>query len=155
MTDFVPLVSKLSGGEAFLIDTGGSKTPAAPVFLSEFGGEQDSQLWELRLTGETDAATPPNPFVFIINKATGMALTVPNTPRFDEAAAVVQFPLDNGDNQKWLQFSPPGQNGNFIFANRRNGEVLSVKGNNLQHGTPIIESQETDNPNQLWATSLG
>ena len=141
--NFVPLFVAGRAG-AMVIDVPNSSTePGTGVILfSQNLPRTDNQLWELRLTGEHDAAHPPNPFVFIINKHSGMALTVPSRPRFDQGAAVVQEPLHNGANQKWLQFSPPSQPGKFVFASDWSGGlVIAVKGS------------ETDQPNQLWQTS--
>ena len=158
MPHFVPLISPLRSGreEGLVIDTGGSKTPGTPVALNHPTSPlADRQLWETRLTGETDGDR--HNFVFIINKDSGLALTVPNEPRFDIGAAVVQFGLDGGENQKWLQFPPENQPPNqlplFIFSNMYSACVLSVKipsPNDQLRGAPIIQSQEEDSANQLW-----
>jgi hypothetical protein len=149
MANFVNLISTLSNqtNVFFVIDVPGeSKHAGTPTVLFERNG-RDSQLWELRLTGEKD--TSGNNFVFIINKHSGLALTVPNEPRFDQGAAVVQSGLDGGDNQKWLQFSPPNLDV-FIFANKHSSMVLDVKGANRSNGTPIIQNPENDEHSQLW-----
>jgi len=165
MANFVTLVSQLVSSDVFgtlVIDVpGGSKNGGTPVILFQEHdfNPGDNQLWELRLTGESDGSG--HPFVFIINKNSGLALTVPNIPQFDVGAPVFQTTLLQSDNQKWLQFPPPNQPGLFLFSNKHSAMVLDVKGANSSNGTPIIQnnailnSKQLFNPNQLWSLGPG
>src|SRR6516164_5036686 len=78
MANFVTLVSQLVSSDVFgtlVIDVpGGSKNGGTPVILFQEHdfNPGDNQLWELRLTGESDGSG--HPFVFIINKNSGLAL---------------------------------------------------------------------------------
>ena len=155
MANFVTLVSQLSDvfGELVIDVPGGSKNGGIPVILFQEHdfNPGDNQLWELRLTGESDGSG--HPFVFIINKNSGLVLTVPNIPQFDVGAPVFQTTLLQSDNQKWLQLPPP--------PNKHSAMVLDVKGANSSNGTPIIQnnailnSKQLFNPNQLWSLGPG
>jgi hypothetical protein len=143
---------------------GASKDAFAPAIIypkDEFlGGGGDNQKFELRLTGEHDTAG--NPFVWIIAKHSGMALTVPFSPRFDKGVQVFQQPLitnapgGEGDVQKWLQtlaFTDTFGTNFFIYANKWSSLVLDVQGSVMQDGTPVIQWSQTNNDNQLWVPS--
>jgi hypothetical protein len=141
-----------SGPHRALDIRGASKDGFAPAILFSSNGG-DNQMFELRPTGETDAAG--NNFVWIIAKHSGMALSVPLEPRFDKGAQVFQEPLltgapgREGDVQKWLQ-SPGPRGQGIIFGNKWSSLVLDVQGSSTNDNTPIIQWDQTNNPNQLW-----
>jgi hypothetical protein len=156
-----PLIQAGPGFDGVLDIRGASKDAFAPAITfhgsSIEGGGGDNQLFELRLTGETDAAQ--NPFVWIIAKHSGMALSVPFSPQFDKGVQVFQQPLitnapgGEGDVQKWLQtlaFTDNIGRNYFIYANKWSSLVLDVKGSATVDDTPVIQWSQTGNPNQLW-----
>jgi hypothetical protein len=145
-------------GESGILDIrGASKDAFAPAIVyrpENPGGGGDNELFELRLTGETDAAQ--NPFVWIIAKHSGMALSVPFSPQFDKGVQVFQQPLitnapgGEGDVQKWLQtlaFTDSIGRNYFIYANKWSSLVLDKKDDDS-----VIQWSLTGNPNQLWRT---
>jgi hypothetical protein len=157
----IPLTRDGPGGSGLLDIRGASKDAFAPaiIFQAEApGGGGDNELFELRLTGETDAAQ--NPFVWIIAKHSGMALSVPFSPQFDKGAQVFQQPLitnapgGEGDVQKWLQtlaFTDAIGRNYFIYANKWSSLVLDEKGSGQSDDLPpVIQWSLTGNPNQLW-----
>jgi Ricin-type beta-trefoil lectin domain-like len=122
---------------------GGSKASGAELVLSAIIRGSASQLWDLQETGEIGSGAP---FVYIINKNSGLALTVPNSPRFAKGAAVVQTSLKHSDNQKWLQ-APAPQQGLYYFANKWSGF-------NIDGSTSPVTQEETGTDfgggYQLW-----
>jgi hypothetical protein len=72
-----------SGGCGFGVLTGSSArqpVTTANGFKVTNGSLPNNQLWDLQATGEGDPFG--NPFVYINNKADGLALTVPENPRW-------------------------------------------------------------------------
>jgi len=131
---------------------GASQAPFAKLIISngnDGGPFGDHTFFELRPTGETDGSG--NNFVWIIAKHSGMALTVPLEPRFDQGAQVYQEQLlvrtAGEETQKWLQYSPSG--GGDVFTNKWSAMALDVKGGG-GGGTPVIQWPETGNLNQQW-----
>lgn len=157
---FIPRVSDLSMGSAVFLDIrGASKDAFAQAIVHEptsVIGNPDNQQFELRLTGETDAAG--NPFVWIIAKHSGMALSVPFSPRFEQGGQVFQQPLmthapgREGDVQKWLQvLRHQDQQGQyFVYTNKWSSFALDVQGANPSNNVPVIEFGFNGGDNQLW-----
>jgi len=143
--NFVFLVSHKAG---FVLGVqGGSKASGGELVVSQgLTPPSDSQLWDLQETGEIGSGAP---FVYIINKNSGLALTVPTNPRFAMGAPVVQTRLEHSDEQKWLQ-APGPQPGLYYFANKWSGF-------NIDGAKSSVTQEETgtdfDGGNQLWLLS--
>jgi hypothetical protein len=88
---------EITSGPIIVLDVqNGSKEPGAAIVLGPAHMQTrqlDSQLWEIQNSGQSDPFG--NPFVFIINKNSGLELTSPNTPTGQSGIglAVHQFHL--------------------------------------------------------------
>jgi hypothetical protein len=150
---------EITSGPIIVLDVqNGSKEPGAALVLGPAHMQTrqlDSQLWEIQNSGQSDPFG--NPFVFIINKNSGLALTSPNTPTGQSGIglAVHQFPLKTvanqiGNPQAWQLLPQGAPAGTNLITSAHHGSVLGYQGDTATVGTPIILAFPGESNSKFW-----
>jgi endoglucanase len=98
----------------------------------------------------TQAALQAGQVFWFVNVNSGLVLDVANAST-DDAAAVIQWPNNGGNNQKWR--TQAGPNGSMELVNVGSGKCLDVMGQSKDEGMGLQQyacNGAGAQPNQLW-----